>query len=93
MKNTVKIQSETEKWESGELGRDAKFVRQSTEEVANKVDDALNLQPITVRLQKELIEQLKIIATARGIGYQPMVRMILPQYVQENSSDLKKQRA
>ena len=93
MKDTAKIQSESTKWDTGELGRDAKFVRQSSEEMSDKVEDALNLQPITVRLQKKLIEDLKIIATTQGLGYQPMVRMILTQYVQQHSQVLKKQRA
>lgn len=41
------------------------------------MDDALGLQMISIRLQKELIEQLKFIAEHHGIGYQPMMRGIL----------------
>ena len=92
MKDTNETQDESTKWDSGELGRDAKFVRKSTDEQAAAVEDSLDLQPITVRLQKKLIEQLKVIARSQGIGYQPMVRMILTQYA-ENSAAQKKQRA
>lgn len=35
------------------------------------------LQPICVRLDKQLIEELKFIAQYRGTQYQPMIRRVL----------------
>jgi hypothetical protein len=64
-------------WENGELGRDEKHVRRSPPERERAVDAALDLQLISLRLQKELIEQLKFIANYRGVGYQPLIRDIL----------------
>lgn len=66
-------------WENGELGRDEKHVRRSPPE-RDQVDAALDLQLISVRLQKELIEQLKFIANYRGIGYQPLIRDVLCRF-------------
>jgi hypothetical protein len=36
---------------------------------------------ISVRLQKQLISDLKFIATAHGIGYQPLIRDVLSRFV------------
>jgi hypothetical protein len=69
-------------WESGELGRDEEFVRRSPPEREQSLDSALELQPISIRLQKELIEQLKFIANYRGVGYQPMIRDLLGRWTQ-----------
>ncbi len=51
---------------------------------AEAIDDTLGLVPITLRLQKPLVEQLKKIAASNGLGYQPFVRQILTQYVREH---------
>ncbi|HEY1899355.1 MAG TPA: hypothetical protein VGG49_06160 [Steroidobacteraceae bacterium] len=64
-------------WENGELGREEKHVRRSTESREQSLDGALELQLISIRLQKELIEQLKFIGEYRGVGYQPLIRDIL----------------
>ena len=44
------------------------------------VDAALGLQAISIRLEKSLIKQLKLIAAHHGIGYQPMVRDLLNRF-------------
>jgi hypothetical protein len=69
-----------DEWEKGELGRDEKHVRRSPDEREQSVDNALDLQMISIRLQKELIEQLKFIAGYHGIGYQPLMRDILARW-------------
>lgn len=66
-----------DKWETGELGRDETFVGQVAEEINKEVDEALELQLISIRLQKSLIEDLKTLARLDGIGYQPLIRQIL----------------
>jgi predicted DNA binding CopG/RHH family protein len=67
-------------WETGELGRDAKSVRISPVESENAVEETLELQMISIRLQKQLIEQLKFLANYHGIGYQPLIRDVLAQW-------------
>ncbi len=69
-----------EKWESGELGSDAKHVRRAAPEVEAAVDQALAMKLVTIRLPIPLIEMLKRIAEYHGIGYQPMVRDLLGRF-------------
>jgi hypothetical protein len=67
-------------WETGDLGRDEKHVRRSTGDSDRAVEDALELQMISIRLQKELIEQLKFLAQYHGVGYQPLIRDVLARW-------------
>ena len=70
-----------EAWESGALGRDEKNVKvaDASEELA--LDDAMDMQMISIRLQRKLIEDLKVIAKHNGIGYQPLIRQLLTRFV------------
>lgn len=81
----------TEAWESGELGQDADSVAVSPVD-AQEVDDALELQLISIRLQKKLIHGLKAIANHHGIGYQPMIRDLLNRFVQSELKMILNQR-
>jgi predicted DNA binding CopG/RHH family protein len=47
----------------------------STEEIEIKFIDARPKTLISLRLQAELIEELKVLAGRRGIGYQTLIRM------------------
>ena len=64
-------------WDTGELGRDEKYVRVAKPESELALEETLGLQMISIRLQKELIEQLKLIAEYRRVGYQPLMRDVL----------------
>lgn len=75
-------------WENGKLGSDDKHVRRSTAEATKSVDETLGLQMVSLRLQKQLIEQLKFIAVYRGIGYQPLVRDLLNRFVRAELIDI-----
>jgi len=68
-------------WETGELGRDETFVRRSPAVTEPIVDDALDLQLISIRLQKQLLRELKLVARYRRIGYQPLIRDVLGRWV------------
>ncbi len=68
-------------WDSGELGREAAFAQRVTLSDETSLDEAVGLQMISIRLQKSLIDDLKFIATAHGIGYQPLVRDVLSRFV------------
>jgi predicted DNA binding CopG/RHH family protein len=75
-----KIEGTTEAWESGELGRDPNFV-ESVQIDTDALDEALELQMISIRLQKSLLEDFKLIAKLYGIGYQPLMKQVLKRFV------------
>lgn len=52
----------------------------STQEWEKSVDDALDMQLISIRLPKSLIKDLKIIAEAHDVGYQPLMRDALLRF-------------
>lgn len=67
-------------WESGELGRDERYVERATPELQKEVEESLELQMISIRLQKALLNDLKFIAEYRGLGYQPLIREVLLRF-------------
>lgn len=84
MKNTHKISAENA-WESGELGATASFVHKVASENEKMVDEKLDLQVISIRLQKMLIDELKELSIEDGLGYQPYIRQVLTQHVRNKS--------
>lgn len=86
MTNTPNSSDDAELWESGQLGASEEHVRAVSPEKTKEIQDALGLQPVTVRLQKELVEQLKVLAKKEGLGYQPFIRHILTRYVRDIAS-------
>lgn len=78
---THKIPTSDQAWESGELGQDEASVKVSKQSTEKSINDALELQMISIRLQKGLIEDLKMIAELNGLGYQPLMRQILTRFV------------
>jgi uncharacterized protein (DUF4415 family) len=80
MTEVKKIEDTVEAWESGELGNDERYVRKVSTEVEKEIDDALGLQAISIRLQKDLIDQFKLIAKIHGMGYQPLMREALKRF-------------
>ncbi len=81
--NYDKYLDDVELWETRQLGADPKYVRRVSRKKSKEIDAALGLQAISVRLQKELVEQLKTIAKEEGLGYQPLIRHILTRYVKK----------
>ena len=82
---TDKKEGTIEAWESGQLGEDEAFVIPVSLAEDNSiqaiVDEVAELQPISIRLQKPLIEDLKVIAGVHGIGYQPLMKQVLKRFV------------
>jgi len=66
-----------EPWEDGTLGREAKYVARAPLAAENDLDEALGLQPVSIRLPRQLIDQFKLIAHFHGVGYQPLMRDVL----------------
>ena len=81
MSEQAKIPATDEAWDNGELGREEKYVKKADKSFQAQVDKSLEMQMISIRLQKSLIEDFKFIATLSGIGYQPLMRQILKRYV------------
>lgn len=79
--------STAEEWEEGDLGQSEDHAVRSSrerEEYLNQmIDEATDLKMISIRLQEGLIDALKMIAKRKGIGYQPLIRQVLNEYVRE----------
>jgi hypothetical protein len=77
---TPKIPDTEEAWLSGELGMDEEFVAVAPDDDESIINDQLDLQPISIRLEKSLIEDFKLIAAMHGLGYQPLMRQSLKRF-------------
>ena len=78
-------QKRQSKWDSRELGASTENVSVVSEAEASEIDDVMELQLISIRLQKQLIEDLKVIAKQEGIGYQPLIRQALTRFVRDSN--------
>ena len=63
------------------VGMDEAHVSVAPAEISVGIDDALDLQPISIRLQRDLVENLKALAKLNGLGYQPLIRQVLTRWV------------
>lgn len=82
-KSATKIEGTEEAWDNGTLGQDEKYVEVSSNVDLNEhIEQALELQPISIRLQKSLVEDLKRLAKLRGLGYQPLIRQVLTRFIE-----------
>lgn len=80
MNNPIQEQSSLKPWESFDADLEANTVS-ATQEQNDAINDALELQMISIRLQKSLLTNLKLIASHHGIGYQPLIRDLLNRFV------------
>jgi predicted DNA binding CopG/RHH family protein len=76
----MSTRTDTEEFDYDVVGTDEQYVSAAADQTA-AIDDALGLQPISIRLQKGLLDNLKALAQLNGIGYQPLVRQILTRWV------------
>ena len=91
MKKFEKYTDAAEAWEpesNAALGQDEKYVKKASAEYEVSLDNALELQMISIRLQKSLIEDLKTIANANGIGYQPLMRDVLSRFARSEIQNI-----
>lgn len=82
MSETARIPGTAEAWEDGRLGESAEHARRVTTEKASAIDDALGLQMISIRLNKDLIDTFKRLAEYHGVGYQPLMRDALRRFAE-----------
>ena len=90
MTKTNKIEGTPEAWESRELGADENFVASVDHDDA-LIEEAVGLQMISIRLQKSLLEELKLIANINGLGYQPLIKQALKRFVEGEKKMILKQ--
>ena len=70
-----------EAWELRELGADEDHVQVAVPVHEDALNAALELQSISIRLPKQLIEHYKLIAHFHGVGYQPLMRDVMARFV------------
>jgi predicted DNA binding CopG/RHH family protein len=76
-----KVKDTNEAWESRELGADDTYVEVADQAHTEALNSALELQSISIRLPKQLIEHYKLIAHFHGVGYQPLMRDVMARFV------------
>ncbi|HAW93270.1 MULTISPECIES: hypothetical protein [unclassified Arsukibacterium] len=83
MKQPTYDESQDVKWDDGTYGTSEEHVRKAElpDEMMAQFDKAASMTLISIRLQDELITDLKEVAALHGIGYQPMVRQLLKRFV------------
>ena len=82
MSEHKQIPASDEAWESGELGNDSKFAKVFKGDIQSQIDDAIAMQPISIRLPKSLIETFKQLGQKHGLGYQPLMRRALARFAE-----------
>lgn len=80
--NTKKIPGTEEAWDSGQLGEDVKYAKAVDSSLTCQIDESLELQMISIRLDKGLIESFKMLGAFHGIGYQPLMRDALKRFAE-----------
>jgi len=88
MSKTTKIEASDEAWDSGKLGRDADYVTVSGRVDEKRIDESVGLVPVSIRLQKSLVNDFKMIAELNGIGYQPLMRQILTRFAESEKKKI-----
>jgi uncharacterized protein PM1122 len=91
MKNTIEqeIYGNVELWETGELGSSKETAKISSFSVED-LQKSIQLQAISLRIQKDVLENLKFIAQYHGIGYQPLIKQILRRFVDSEINEILK---
>lgn len=82
MSKHKQIPTSDDAWESGDLGNNPKFAEVFEDDVQSQIDEALAMQPISIRLPKSLIETFKLLGQKHGLGYQPLMRRVLTRFAE-----------
>ncbi len=93
MSDRETIESTEEAWDSRKLGAKEQFAAIAPDDVQALTDQHLDLQPISIRLEKSLIEDFKLIASIHGIGYQPLMRQVLKRFADSEKKKILREAA
>lgn len=75
-------QTDEAAWESGPLGKSEEHAKPFEEPIEADIDNSAQLQMISIRLPKYVIDSFKFIAMRnKNIGYQTLMRQILHRFV------------
>lgn len=80
MSKGKKIEGTAEAWETGALGSDEQYAKLSDLNI-DSVVESTGLKTISLRMQPDLLEELKLIAGLNCIGYQPLIKQVLRRFV------------
>lgn len=85
-----KILDTEEAWDTKRLGADEKYVKVHKSNAAERaaIDEIVGLQAISIRLQRELIDDFKLMAKLNGMGYQTLMRQVLTLWVDAEKKSL-----
>ena len=79
-----KIIGSDEAWENGVLGNTEENTVPLSDakefEIDSAINESLGLCPISIRLERSLIEDFKNLATSNKIGYQTLMRQALKRF-------------
>lgn len=71
--------AEANEWAAGKRGSHSTA---ATDEDEAALEEAMELQMISIRLPQSVVENLKVMAKKEGIGYQPYTRQVLIHHTQ-----------
>lgn len=92
MNTKAKAVENDDAWEDRRVGADEAFAEVAPD-MSAALDAALDLHPISIRLQKTLVDNLKALAHLHGLGYQPLIRQILTRWVDSELKQMLTQHA
>lgn len=80
MGNSI-VHAPDEAWDDRVLGADENFVKVVDADIAQSIDEAVGTQLISIRVQKSMIEDFKLIASLNNMGYQTLMKQIMQRFV------------
>jgi uncharacterized protein (DUF4415 family) len=71
-----------ELWDNRALGADSEHVIESVMPLGlqNQLNKANNMQMISIRLPRDLIDDLKMVGESQNLGYQSLIREVLKRF-------------
>ncbi len=80
--NKQSIPATDDAWDERILGADEEFVEVADEKLEAAADEGSGTLLISIRVQKAMLEDFKIIASLnKGIGYQTLMKQIMQRFV------------
>ena len=89
MKEEKGLYDNVELWENDTLGNNRETAKLASFSMKD-LQEAIGLQPISLRMQKDVLDNLKFIAKHYGIGYQPLIKQILKSFVDSEMDQILK---
>lgn len=77
----------SELWDTGDLGEDERYVtvtRPSKEDEA-VLNESLGIEEVSIRMNKDLVEDFKRLAETERVTYKGLMKRILKDYIKSRS--------